>query len=79
MSGLDRSIDSLVIGRRYAGLTVILSRPATTTSSVRARQAGASNLTVTHVWVRDCAHGNAGVRTHDNDDTEVLTHGFRAN
>ena len=33
MSGLDRSIDSLVIGRRYAGLTVILSRPATTTSS----------------------------------------------
>ena len=32
MSGLDRSIDSLVTGRRYAGLTVVLSRPAMTTS-----------------------------------------------
>ena len=32
------------------------------------------------VWVRDCAHGNAGVRTYANDDdTEVLTHDFRAN
>ena len=32
MSGLDRSIESLFTGRRYTGLTIVLSRPVTTTS-----------------------------------------------
>ena len=79
MSGLDRSIDSLVIGRRYAGLTVILSRPATTTSSRSLSRSKQPHRDSCVGQRADCAHGNAGVRTHANDDTEVLTHGFRAN
>ena len=31
------------------------------------------------VWVGDCAHGIALVRTDANDDAEVITDAFRAN